>query len=317
MDVKERVSRFRAWQRKPFNYVNKSVGTTTCANCGTEFNDNYCPRCGQRAGTGRITWKSVREGVLLIWGMESRSLSYTLLQLLLRPGRLVSDYLSGKRQVSFPPVKMLLLVAIGYVIIASVKNKFFPEDVVIVDTGLKALDAYINWTELNPGWGVLLLSSLLILPTWILYRHSPRHTHHSLPEGFFIQVFMSTLMMLTSIASLFFTDWVNWVVLIYYFIVYKQVFGYNFWGTLWRYLLCFFVGYLMMIFILYLSEILISGHAVDKKTMMQEIVLLSSNLGIAIVVCIIGFFIGRYTAKRRLAKETVEVAASASGECEG
>ena len=39
------------------------------------------------------------------------------LQLLLRPGHLIDDYLSGKRQTSYPPVKMLLMVAVGIDII--------------------------------------------------------------------------------------------------------------------------------------------------------------------------------------------------------
>ena len=45
--------------------------------------------------------------------MDSRSLLFTLVQLLQRTGYLISDYISGKRQASFPPVKMLLIVAIA------------------------------------------------------------------------------------------------------------------------------------------------------------------------------------------------------------
>ena len=54
-----------------------------------------------------------------LWGMGSRSLPYTLWQLLLRPGYLIADYLGGRRQASFPPVKMLVFVALFvYIIIA-------------------------------------------------------------------------------------------------------------------------------------------------------------------------------------------------------
>ena len=53
----------------------------------------------------------------MLWGMDSRSLPYTLWQLLLRPGYLIGDYISGRRQVSFPPIKMLAIVALFALII--------------------------------------------------------------------------------------------------------------------------------------------------------------------------------------------------------
>ena len=103
MNLKERYRRFRAWQENPFDYTNHCDHTVRCANCGTEFSDNFCPRCGQKANTGHINWRTAWQGVLILWGMDNRSLSFTLVQLVLRPGYLVRDYLSGKRQVSFPP----------------------------------------------------------------------------------------------------------------------------------------------------------------------------------------------------------------------
>ena len=45
-EMKERWRRFRAWQENPFDYTNHSEHATRCANCGTEFSDNFCPRCG-------------------------------------------------------------------------------------------------------------------------------------------------------------------------------------------------------------------------------------------------------------------------------
>jgi hypothetical protein len=70
---------------------------------------------------GRITWRTLRQGFAMLWGMDSRSLPYTLWQLLLRPGYLIGDYISGRRQVSFPPIKMLAIVALFALII----NNFY------------------------------------------------------------------------------------------------------------------------------------------------------------------------------------------------
>ena len=79
MDLRELYRRFRAWQQNPFDYTNHSEHLVRCANCGTEFSDNFCPRCGQKAGVGPVNWQTVRQGLMMIWGMDSRSLSYSLL----------------------------------------------------------------------------------------------------------------------------------------------------------------------------------------------------------------------------------------------
>ena len=119
--TKEQIKRyyrhFCRWQQAEPHYVNRHQDSVqNCHNCGTEFADNFCPRCGQRAEVGRVGWNSVKESVALLWGMDSRSLTYTLVQLLGRPGYLVRDYISGRRLVSFPPVKMLVIVCLFVVI---------------------------------------------------------------------------------------------------------------------------------------------------------------------------------------------------------
>jgi hypothetical protein len=66
---------------------------------------------------GRIGWNSVHQSVMDVWGLGSRSVLSSACQLLLRPGYFVSDYISGKRQVSFPPMKMLFILVVAYFII--------------------------------------------------------------------------------------------------------------------------------------------------------------------------------------------------------
>ena len=113
--------RFRCWQQEGSHYVNRYEDTVQhCQNCGTEFADNHCPRCGQRAEVGRVGWRSVKESITVLWGLDSRSLGSTLVQLLLRPGYLVRNYISGRRQVSFPPVKMLVIVCLFVVLFETV-----------------------------------------------------------------------------------------------------------------------------------------------------------------------------------------------------
>lgn len=165
MNLKERWRRFRAWQESPFDYTNHSEHATRCANCGTEFSDNFCPRCGQKAGTGPIGWNTVKQGILILWGMDTRSLSFTLIQLLLRPGYLVRDYLSGKRQVSFPPVKMLFIVAIANVLASRLHTMLYGS-AAEADTfpdAVAFMNRFMTWAQENTAWGTLWRLALCVV----------------------------------------------------------------------------------------------------------------------------------------------------------
>ena len=60
----------------------------------------------------------------------------------------------------------------------------------------------------------------------------PRHT---LPEGFFLQVFLSAQALLLGFSG-YWNGTVELVLcLIFMYITYRQLFGYGWWGTLWRF----------------------------------------------------------------------------------
>lgn len=238
--LKENYQRFKQWQKNPFDYKLKSDDVHHCNNCGSEFTGNFCPICSQKAGLGRIGWRSVHQGVMDIWGLGTRSLLYSVWQLLLRPGHIISDYIDGKRQVSFPPVKMLFILTLIYsfVVYWLLPNVFHMSIEEDID---KANELY-QWVKNHYSWAMLITSTLAIIPTWVMFRYSPRHTHHTLPEGFFIQVFLQIigvaltffLIPLEYTKSPFSTLLSGVLMVVYYVIVYMHLFGYNLWGTLWR-----------------------------------------------------------------------------------
>lgn len=291
MDIRKQYRRFKAWQLKPFRYRNKGREAVRCANCGNEFTANFCPVCGQKAGVGRITWEAVRQGIMLLWGMESRSLLYTLLQLLLRPGYLISDYISGRRQVSYPPVKMLFIVAIVQIILDNFMDKAEPK---ALSDSADLLSRFGLWLDQNPGWMMLLITSSMLLPTWFSFRWAPRHTRHTLPEGFFIQVFMATLF---AIIIVFTTLYPIFILLfpVYYVITYHRLFGYGIWGTLWRLAACLFLVvqevYLLLVIVQYFKK----GIAeVYENTLLHLVAITVFTLLTLLLVA----GISKYTAKK-------------------
>ena len=187
-----------------------------------------------------------------LWGLHSRSLPYTAWQLLFRPGHLMRDYVTGKRQVSFPPVKMLVLMG---VIVYLLGHWFSPKEYSheigkITATGFFYYISYAwKWLLAHEEWYTLFLSSAFIFPTWYVFRHAPLLKRHTLPQGFFIQVFVANQSMVISLIALVMVlilwfvpksviDIVGFLIsIIYLFVDYKQLFGYSWRGTTWRLLM--------------------------------------------------------------------------------
>lgn len=232
--LRQYYHRISRWQQAEPHYVNRHKDIVQhCHNCGMEFRDNFCPRCGQRAEVGRVGWNSIRENITLLWGLDSRSLSYTLVQLMGRPGYLVRDYISGHRQVSFPPIKMLVIVCLFVVVIESMFH--LENDVLPLEFKIKEVDEVVRWMNAQKSWTTLLVRSICILPTWLVFRYAPGYPHHTLPEGFFLQVFISTQTLILGFSG-YWSGAAEYVLcLVFMFITYRQIFGYGWWSTLWRF----------------------------------------------------------------------------------
>ena len=180
--LRQYYHRISRWQQAGPHYVNRHKDIVQhCHNCGTEFRDNFCPRCGQRAEVGRVGWNSIRDNVAILWGLDSRSLTYTLVQLFGRPGYMVREYISGHRQVSFPPIKMLVIVCLFVVVIESMFH--LENDVLPLEFKIKEVDEVVRWMNAQKSWTTLLVQSICILPTWLVFRYAPGYPHHTLPEA--------------------------------------------------------------------------------------------------------------------------------------
>lgn len=102
---------FRMWQRRPYEVAPLKSESHVCSSCKTEFTGNYCPRCGQAAEVGRFSFKKTLMLFLDVWAIGNRSMLRSLRDLMLRPGYMIRDYLSGMRSAYFPPFKMFFLLA--------------------------------------------------------------------------------------------------------------------------------------------------------------------------------------------------------------
>jgi hypothetical protein len=95
------------------------VKTTKCLNCGTEFEGNFCPECGQSADTGRFTWRFIIENLQSAIMGKDGGIWFTVKNLFSRPGAMIVEILNGKRKSYFSPFPMLFFVLALYVLILS------------------------------------------------------------------------------------------------------------------------------------------------------------------------------------------------------
>lgn len=256
-NIRQQWRRYRAWQQDPTHGKEPSDRSVThhCANCGVEFTGDFCYQCGQRADTGRITWDSIRRNVMELWGLGTRSLPYTLWQLVWRPGYLIGDYLRGRRQLSYPPIKMLVIVALFTFLLFNIAGDSAGDKVVEIRNFDTFFDQTMEWFFKHLDWLMLFLMSLFIVPTYALFRFSPSCPRHTLPEGFFIQVFNSCMLLMFfivyslwslipfSVVSSNVIYVVSYVVILLLLLrTYKQLFGFGWWGTVWRMVLVLFCG---------------------------------------------------------------------------
>ncbi len=114
ISLKGTLRRFRIWQetgRRAYRRTDAMAEEHKCLNCETVFRGNYCPVCGQSAREKRLSFADIFSNLMgIILNMEKGFL-YTVLCLILRPGYMIRDYISGHRIRYTRPIQLLFILA--------------------------------------------------------------------------------------------------------------------------------------------------------------------------------------------------------------
>lgn len=118
---------------------------STCKNCGTEFDSNYCPNCGQKATAGeRFTLKAYTSNSLVSFARLNDGFAHTAIGLVRHPWRVIADYIHGKRVNYSPPFTMLIQVILYTSVIVYMLEHIFGVDLFFNDTPYLTIDVG-NW----------------------------------------------------------------------------------------------------------------------------------------------------------------------------
>jgi len=95
-------------------------GTIICKNCETNFQGVFCPNCGQSAAVKRITFKDTLADFTDTMFSVDAPLFFTIVSLFKNPGRMLREFLQGKRKTYYKPVAFFVLMTILYLVIRGI-----------------------------------------------------------------------------------------------------------------------------------------------------------------------------------------------------
>ncbi|HEX6259122.1 MAG TPA: DUF3667 domain-containing protein [Woeseiaceae bacterium] len=94
-----------------------------CPNCGYPAPGNFCSHCGQKQAERRISVRYLIHDFLdEQFGINNRTAR--TLKLLIRPGRLTSEYFDGRIQQYIPPLKLYLIGSVLFFFVVAVAPDF-------------------------------------------------------------------------------------------------------------------------------------------------------------------------------------------------
>ena len=289
-NLHNRYKRFKEWEQQPHQVAPLSEDHHECATCGTHYEGNYCPRCGQSAKIGRYSFKNAILLYLDVWGLGNRGMFRSIRDLILRPGYMIRDYLRGMQMAYFPPFKMFfLLIALSLLVNSGLNiqginrekqneketeelfSRFKPKASLDASDDKKKIfeqefkrkrDKIIELIDQHSSAVTIVGLLIFSLPLYLLFRHSPAIPDLRLSECFVAMVYITNMIVIYDIipsllcfsvkAEIVF----DMLSLLLAIIPIKQLSGYSYVSTIWR-LIAALIPFIIMCLLLLFAAIII------------------------------------------------------------
>lgn len=147
MEMMQRIKRwnrlFAYWQENGRTIKPMQMQTVTCKHCGTRYQGNYCPRCGQSRAVSLITKRGFINAFMEAYPQLASTFLRTCWELLLRPGYMIRDYFRGHRVIYSGPFKTFIIIVSIYVLIAKLTG-------VTPEASSDGSGIKLDWTSQKP-----------------------------------------------------------------------------------------------------------------------------------------------------------------------
>ena len=277
-ELREKYRRFREWQQEPYRVKPMTQEPHDCPTCGTHYEGNYCPRCGQSATIGRYSFKKAFLLFLDVWGLGNRGMFRTIRDLILRPGYMIRDYLQGMQMAYFPPFKMyFLLLALNLVVDTGFNIKMenrLEKGKIEYNEGLRkslnldesATDATnplanpvdssnkaYEWTINHLSIVTMVILLLYSFPLYMFFRKSPAYPGLKYSEFFVTMVYTTNMMTVYSIIVSFLglSMVVDLAIYVLTLIPLKQLSGYSYWRVILNCVVAFILFFIIAMLLIF------------------------------------------------------------------
>jgi hypothetical protein len=163
--------------------------TIHCKNCGQYFETKFCGNCGQKEPK-RFTFKNLMHEIPHQFLHIDGQIITNLKRLSVNPGRIVNDYIGGKRKTYFPPFTYLIIVLAVYFITfkyspnSNISLKFTPE---VVGQEQPALDKISTWVNNNTRFLIFFFIPIIAIASKLLFKKSKfNYSEHIIVSTFYI-----------------------------------------------------------------------------------------------------------------------------------
>ena len=99
-------------------------------NCGEKVVGSYCTHCGQKTIEQRISFHYISHEVLHFFTHFEKGFLFTSWNMLAKPGKVVTDFVKGKRKIYQPPVSFFLIWITMYLLLLYIVEKIFGENAI-------------------------------------------------------------------------------------------------------------------------------------------------------------------------------------------
>lgn len=247
----------------------------TCKNCHHEFEGNFCPQCGQRVITKRLTIGIALSNFISTFFNLERGFIYTIKMMFVNPSQVIRDYISGSTVKYTNPFRFILVLATISTLI-SVSSGFYEETTLEVNKwmgGMSDMDA----SELESqkayqekvmvimkkylSFVLIMLIPFFSLASYWIIRKKLNYTEHfilntytlgqatliGIPITFLFLLFPSLISSVTLLPSI--------IMVLYFAYVFRSMFNTNYILGVLISIVCFIIAYILMMLLIMLISI--------------------------------------------------------------
>jgi Protein of unknown function (DUF3667) len=176
--------------------------TITCKNCNHHFKGKFCPECGQPAKTNVISLSYLLHDIPHSVLHVDKGFFYTLKWMFKNPGKMIKDYMAGKRVLHFRPFAFVILMStICTILIPMIEKATYT--LFVYKHPRQAVSTEVLFWEKYISLLIFLMIPLLSLVTWLTFKKRPYNYWEHFTANTFLAAQLNIMLLLIKFFAFF------------------------------------------------------------------------------------------------------------------